>query len=211
MYFVIVGAGKISYALIKLLLDHDHEVVLVEKDKDRGQQVADDFGIIVILDDATKEKVLEEANVKDCDALIALTDSDEVNLIVGMMAKEKGAKKVVVRLAKTTYDKTILTKMGIDVSIHPEVAAAMYIEEILLKPSVVDLAFLSTGQAELEEVLITKKSEFLGKKIKQINTNDVRVIAVFEGNKLKYPKEDYVIKEKDKILLLENKPSMDNE
>ncbi|PIU22088.1 MAG: hypothetical protein COT14_03050 [Candidatus Diapherotrites archaeon CG08_land_8_20_14_0_20_30_16] len=205
MYFVIVGAGKISFALIQLLLDHDHEVVLVEKDIERCQQIADDFDIIAISDDATKEKVLEQANVKGCDALIALTDSDEVNLIVGMMAKEKGAKKVAVRLAKTTYDKTILTKMGIDLSIHPEVAAAMYIEEILLKPVLIDLAFLSTGEAELEEILVTKSSEYYGKKIKQINTDDERIIAVYEGKKLKYPKDDCVLKENDKILVLVNR------
>ncbi len=209
MYFIVVGAGKISYALINLLLENNHEVVLIEKDKDRSQQIADDFDIIAITDDATKDKVLEQANVKDCDAVVALTDSDEVNLIVGMIAKEKGAKKVAVRLAKTSYDKKILTKMGIDLSIHPEVAAAMYIEEVLLKPAVIDLAFLSSGETELAEILVTKDSEYIKKTIKQINTDEERIIGVFDGKRLKYPKYDYVLKENDKILIILNKEGTD--
>jgi len=205
MYFVVVGAGKISSSLIGLLLENNNEVVLIEKDKVKAEQIADEYDIISINDDATKDKVLEQANVKDADAVVALTESDEVNLIVGMIAKEKGAKKVAVKLAKTTYDKKILTKMGIDMSIHPEAAAAMYIEEVLLKPAIIDLAFLSTGEAELAEMLVTKDSDYFKKKVKQINTEDERVIGIFEGKKLKYPKDDYVLKENDKVLVLLNR------
>jgi len=205
MYFIIVGAGKISYSLISLLLENNNEVLLIEKDKEKAEMIANEFDIISINDDATKDKVLEQAKVNGCDAVVALTDSDEVNLIVGMIAKEKGAKKVAIRLAKTSYDKKILTKMGIDLSIHPEAAAAMYIEEVLLKPAVIDLAFLSSGETELQELLITKESDYLKKKIKQISSEEERVIGIFEGKKLRYPKDDYVLKEGDKILMLVSK------
>lgn len=205
MYFVVVGGGKIGYSLIKLLLENEKEVVLVEKDALRSQKVADDFDIISINDDATKEGVLDNANVKEADAVIALTESDEVNLIVGMLAKEKGAKKVAVKLSKTNYDTKILTKMGIDLAIHPEAAAAAYIEEVIIKPAVMDLAFLSSGEAELQEILVTKDSDYCKKKVRQLTTDEERIIAIFENKKLKYPKEDYLIKEGDKILVLVNK------
>lgn len=205
MYFVVIGAGKIGYSLVQLLLDGDNEVVMVEKNPEKAQKISDDFDIISINDDATKENVLDNANVKEADAVISLTESDEVNLIVGMLAKEKGAKKVAVKLSKTNYDSKILTKMGIDLAIHPEAAAAAYIEEVIIRPAVIDLAFLNTGDAELQEILVTKDSEYCKKKVKQLITDDERIIAIFEDKRLKYPKEDYIIKEGDKILLLMNK------
>jgi trk system potassium uptake protein TrkA len=205
MYFVVVGAGKIGYSLVKLLLESDNEVVVVEKNSDKSQKISDDFDIISINDDATKEGVLDNANVNEADALISLTESDEVNLIIGMLAKEKGAKKVAVKLSKTNYDTKILTKMGIDLAIHPEAAAAAYIEEVIIKPAIIDLAFLSSGEAELQEILVTKESDYYKKKVKQLMTDSERIIAIFEDKKLKYPKDDYVIKEGDKVLVLMNK------
>jgi len=205
MYFIIVGGGKIGYSLVQLLLENDNEVVMVEKDNERAQKIADDFDIISITDDATKEGVLDSANVKEADAVVSLTDSDEVNLIVGMIAKEKGAKKVAVRLAKTSYDTKMLNKMGIDLAIHPEAAAAAYIEEVIVKPAIIDLAFLSSGETELQEILVTKDSDYFKKKVSQLSSDDERLIAIFEGKNLKYPKEGYVLKDGDKILLLVNK------
>jgi len=205
MYFIIVGASKISYSLIKFFLEKDNEVLLIEKDKERATRFSEDFDIISITDDATKGGVLEQANVEECNALIALTESDEVNLIIGMMAKEKGAKKVAVKLSKTTYDNGMLKRMGIDLAIHPEAAAAAYVEEVLLRPAVLDLAFLTTGDAELEEILIAKDSPYIKKKLNSLNTEKERVIAIYEGKSLKFPKGDYVLKENDRILVFVNK------
>jgi len=205
MYFVVVGGGKIGVELVRLLLGDDNEVLLIEKKKEKCDVVSDEFGIIVINDDATKEGVLEQANIKEADAIVVLTDSDEINLIIGMIAKSKGAKMVAIKLTKTSYNKEILDKMGIDLAIHPEAAAASYIEEFLLKPAVIDLASLNTGNAEIQEILVTKDSPFFKKKVKDLSTDKSRLIAIYETNNIKYPKEDYILKENDKILVLVNK------
>jgi Trk K+ transport system NAD-binding subunit len=92
--------------------------------------------------------------------------------------------------------------MGIDLAIHPEAAAANYIEQVIAKPSIVDLVFLSHGNAEIEEILVKKDSEYLGKTIKQLNTENHRIIAMFEGEKLIFPKETSTLKENSRILVI---------
>lgn len=202
MYFIIVGGGKIGYALAQLLLEEEAEVVVVEKDEEKAQKIANDLDIIAITDDATKEDILEQAGVRSADAVIALTESDEVNIAIGMLAKEKGAKKVVVRLAKTNYNKAVLDKIGIDVAIHPEAAAAAYIEEMLVKPDVLDLAFLTKGDAEIQELLVTKDSQFCNKKVKQIDSEKSKVVAVYINDKLTFPTPESVLKDGNRVLVI---------
>lgn len=202
MYFIIVGGGKIGYALAQLLLEEEAEVVVVEKDEEKAQKIANDLDIIAITDDATKEDILEEAGVRSADAVIALTESDEVNIAVGMLAKEKGAKKVVARLAKTNYNKAVLDKIGIDVAIHPEAAAAAYIEEMLVKPDVLDLAFLTKGDAEIQELQVTKDSQFCNKKVKQIDSEKSKVVALYINNKLTFPTSETVLREGNRVLII---------
>ncbi len=202
MYIIIVGAGKIGIALAKLFLEEEHEVLIIENNEDKAQKIADDLDIVTISDDATKEGILDKANAYEADALIALTNSDEVNLIIGMLAKEKGVKKVAIRLAKTNYDDVILKKMGVDIAIYPEIAAAAYIEEIILKPAVLDLAFLSHGNAEITEMIIDDNSPYLNQIISKINTSNQRVVGKYDDNKLTFPKDNVKLKKGDKILLL---------
>ncbi len=202
MYIVIVGAGKIGYSLAKLLLEEEHDVIMVEKDSIKTQKIVDELDIVCITDDATKDGVLDSANVHEADAVIVLTGFDEINLIVGMLAKEKGAKKVAIKLSKTNYDNKILNKMGIDLAIHPEAAAANYIEQVIAKPSIVDLVFLSHGNAEIEEIVVKKDSHYIDKKVSELNNDNHRIIATFEKDKLVFPKENYVLKENSRILVI---------
>lgn len=211
MYFIIVGAGKIGYALAQLLLEEEAEVVVVEKDEEKAQKIANDLDIIAITDDATKEDILEQAGVRSADAVIALTESDEVNIAIGMLAKEKGAKKVVVRLAKTNYNKAVLDKIGIDVAIHPEAAAAAYIEEMLVKPDVLDLAFLTKGDAEIQELLVTKDSQFYNKKVKQIDSEKSKVVAVYINDKLTFPTPESVLKDGNRVLVITQRKMSEEE
>lgn len=203
MYFVVVGGGEIGHYLLSLLLEDEHEVVLVEKDPVVAQKIADELDIVAIIDDATKESTLEQAGVRGADSVVVLTGSDEVNLVVGMLAKELGAKKVAIKLLKVNYNKEFLNKLGIDLLFHPEAAAASYLEQMLTKPEIIDLAFLNKGNAEIVEIQITKDIPLLNKQIKDIPQNDKSIIAVFglKGD-LIIPKPDTVLKEGYKVLVL---------
>ena len=120
-----------------------------------------------------------------------------------LIAKELGAKNVATRIGKIEYDETVLKKLGIDIVIHPEAAAAGYISELITKPEVLDLAFISRGQAEIMELEITAKSKIAGKKVKEIeHPQGSAIIAVYENDNLIIPDKDTKLRVGSKILIL---------
>lgn len=203
MYIVIVGGGKLGFYLAQLLLDEHHDCLVIDKDAERCEFIANHLNIVATKGDATNPSVLEEAAVTEADALIVLTSNDETNLVVSWLAKELGAKKVATRLGKLHYDEAVLNRLGIDLVIHPEAAAAGYIEELITKPEVLDLAFISRGSAEIMEIEIDKKSKLIGRNIKDIESpQGSAIVALFGNKKLIIPDSTTKIKEGDKILVL---------
>ncbi len=203
MYIIVIGAGRIGTHLAKTLIDEGHDVVVVDKNGDVCHEVASELGCITIRGDAAKPKVLEEAGIKEADAVIVLTGSDETNLIISLMAKQMGAKQVAARLGALHYEEGILKNLGLDLVIYPEAAAAGYIAELITKPEVLDLAFIARGDAEIVEILIKEKSKIVGKKIKEIEQpQGTAIIALSKEGKIVIPNPDTEIKAGDKILIL---------
>jgi len=203
MYIVIIGAGELGYYLAQLLLEEEHDAVIVDKDSARCEKISQKLDIVATQGDGTETAILEKVGVKEADAVVALTGQDETNMVVSLLAKELGAKAVVARISKIEYDETVLKKLGIDIVIHPEAAAAGYIEELITKPEVLDLAFISRGQAEIMEVMIQEKSKIAGKKIKEIeHPPGSAIVALYEGKNLIIPGPDSTVKVGQKILIL---------
>lgn len=203
MFIIIVGGGNLGYYLAELLADEKHDVLVIDKDKARCEKISNDLDIVATQADATEPKVLENAGVKECDALITLTGSDETNLVISLLGKELGAKQVIARISKVEYDEAVLKKLGIDMAIHPEAAAAGYIAELVTKPEIIDLAFISRGKAEIMEIKIKENSKANGKKICEISAPEgSSIIAIVEGDEMSIPKEETVIKAGNKLLIL---------
>ncbi len=210
MYIIIIGAGELGYYLAQLLLDEEHDAVVVDKDPTRCEKISHKLDIVATQGDGTETSVLEKVGVKEADAVVALTGQDETNMVISLLAKELGAKQVAARISRVEYDETVLKKLGIDIVIHPEAAAAGYIEELITKPEVLDLAFISRGQAEIMEVKIKEKSKIAGKKIKDIiHPPGSAIVALYEGKNLIIPGADDSIKVGQKILILSKRDVSD--
>ncbi len=200
---VIVGGGKTGKYLTKILVEEGEDVLVIEKNEDKAKEIANELGVVVIRGDATKPEILEKANIKNAKCIVCLTDKDEVNLITAMLAKQMGVEKTVVKLSNVYYDEEVLVKLGIDRIIYPEAATAEYISELVTKPDVLDLAFISRGDAEILEIEVTKKSKLLNKQIKDIeHPPGTAIIAVIKEDSLIIPDPVTRIKEGDKILIL---------
>lgn len=203
MYIVIIGAGELGYYLAQLLLEEEHDAVIVDKDPARCEKISHKLDIVATQGDGTETAVLEKVGVKEADAVVALTGQDETNMVVSLLAKELGAKAVAARISKVEYDETVLKKLGIDIVIHPEAAAAGYIEELITKPEVLDLAFISRGQAEIMEMQVKKSSKIAGKQIKDIEQPaGSSIVALYEEKNLIIPKPTDEIKVGQKVLVL---------
>jgi len=203
MYVIVIGAGELGYYLTQLLVDENHDVVVVDKDSMVCERISNELNVVATQGDATESKTLEKAGVRDADAVVALTRKDETNLIISLLAKELGAKQVATRLGKVEFDERLLKRLGIDIVIHPEAAAAGYIAELITKPDVLDLAFISRGAAEIMEIEVGEKSKLAGKKVSSIeHPSGSAIVALYEDNNLTIPGPDTVIKVGAKVLIL---------
>ena len=203
MYIVIVGAGSLGYYLAHLLLEENHECIIVDKDGAKCDKIASDLDVVAIKGDATDPKVLEKTDIDEADAVVALTEQDETNMVICLLAKDLGAKQVAARISRIDYNDKILRKLGNDVVIHPEAAAAGYIEELITKPEVLDLAFISRGNAEIMEVLVDKKSKLAGKKVGEIASPEgSAIIGLYQNGNLVIPSPTEKIKVGMKVLIL---------
>ena len=202
MYFVIIGAGTLGKYLTKILLEEGHKVVVIEKDEEIGKKLGDELEVTVLINDGSNPRVMQDAGVSEADTVIILTESDETNLVTALLAKEYGAKKVAARLTKVHYNDATVNKLGIDLVIHPEAVMASYIAEMLTKPTIIDLAFFTKGNAEILEYLAPKK--LIGKKMSEINLpTNTTIFALYDNSdKLVIPKNTTKIKEGYKLLIL---------
>lgn len=210
MYIIIVGGGNLGYYLAELLLDEGHDVVLIDKSQEVCEKISRKLDLVTQKGDATDPDVLKKAGIKECNALVSLTGLDETNMIVSLLAKGLGAKTVATRISKLHYEEETLKKLGIDIVIHPEAAAAGYIEELITKPEVLDLAFISRGQAEIMELVVKENSKIAGKKVREIeHPAGSTIIALYDKGNLTIPGPENVITPGEKILVLVKTESAD--
>ncbi len=206
MYIVVIGAGKIGRHLTRILIEEGHDVVVVDRDGDVCHEVASEYEALTIRGNATRPNVLEDAGIGEADSVISLTGTDETNLVVGMIAKQMGAKEVGIRLGATHYDEEVLHRLGIDRAIYPEANAAGYISQIITKPEVVSLSFLEKGEAVILELEPTEGSEIANEKVKKAEKpEEASVVAIYEDDKLVIPTPETEIKPGQKVLMLTRK------
>ncbi len=127
MNIVIAGAGQVGYHIAKQLSEEKKNVVLIEKDRDKAAFALENLDCIVINGEATNIDTLEEAGCSKADMFIAVTNSDEINIISCLIASSKfHIKKKIARLRSLEYIKQfyLSTDIGIDFIINPETEAA---------------------------------------------------------------------------------------
>ena len=103
MKIVLVGGGKVGFALCRSLVAENHDVVLIEQDEAVLNHIVSRYDIIGLLGNGADFAILEQAGVQECDIFIALTEHDEVNMISAVLAKKMGAKETIVRVRNPEY------------------------------------------------------------------------------------------------------------
>ena len=103
MKIIIVGGGKVGYTLAQQLSTEEHDIILIDKDADVLNHADETLDIMCIRGNGASVEVLKEASISETDLLIAVTDSDELNMICCVIAKKLGAEHTVARIRKTDY------------------------------------------------------------------------------------------------------------
>lgn len=205
MKIVIVGAGKVGSTLAFQLVKEGHEVVVVDTNIERLNDLQNMVDIMTLCGNGASAEILKEAEVKESDLVIAATSADEVNILACFIARQIGAQKTIARVRNPDYRNQLeMMKDELELSmiVNPELSAAHEISRILRFPSANDIELFCRGHVELVDYTIGKESPLVGLALKDIyNKYKIKVLicAVRRGDNIFIPRGDFVLEEGDKI------------
>jgi len=193
---IIAGAGDIGIELAKRLTMDNHDVVVLEKDSEKVAQINNKLDVMVVEDNGERISALEDAGIREADVFIAVTDSDELNIMFCMIAKKLADIKTVARVRNTEYaDSSMMLsndQLGIDIMIDPERLAALEIAKLIKTPEASELEFFAGGKIELIAFRAERDSELIDKPLSSLPVSpDYLIIAlVRENGEVVIPKGD---------------------
>lgn len=206
MNIIIVGAGKIGSYLTSQLSEENHDILVIERDKDVLDRLLTANDVMGIIGDGTDFAVLREAEVDKCDIFIGLAQEDDTNIIASVMAKNLGAKYTIARVRDPKYinDFEFMRKcIGIDNFVNPDYYAAKEIQRTLKYPYANSVESFLRGKVNMIQLEIDKESKLLNKSLKQLNDEGFLEGTLVSIAKYKdyifIPDGNHVLKEGEKI------------
>lgn len=207
MHIVIVGAGKIGYNLAVQLSKENHNIVIIDKNLELLKNTQNKLDVAVVAGNGASAEVQREASVDEADLLIAVTGSDEVNLLCSMVAHKLGCHSIIARIRNPEYDrqmKILDPDFGITFSFNAEKTAANEIFHLLQFPSFVKRDTFAGGRADMVELKLLTSSNLVGKKLSQIGEFlkcKAMICAVERNGKIEIPSGSFELSADDKLVV----------
>lgn len=209
MNIIIAGCGKVGQTLAEQLSrEDDYNVTVVDPKHSVVEDLVGQFDIMGVCGSGTSIETLSEAGIKEADILIAVTGSDEINLLTCLIAKKSGNCQTIARVRKPEYSKEIgLFKedLGLALIINPEQTAAAEIARLLRFPSAIQIDTFAKGRVEILKFKIPQSSPLDGLKIADISSKlnaDILVCGVERGDRAVIPGGDFILKSGDLISIV---------
>lgn len=207
MQIVIVGAGKVGFTLATQLQLEGHDITVLDKNEQVIEKIGNSLDVIGYVGNGASYPVLQAMDLSRCDLLLAVTASDEVNMLCCLLAHKLGAKYTVARVRNPEYAEqlTILKDdLGLSMTVNPERAAAAEIARILRFPSASRVELFARGKAELVASRVAEGSALDGIPLSRLPQKfGVRVLicAVERNNEVVIPGGDFTIQTGDTLYL----------
>ncbi len=208
---LIIGGGNIGLHLAKLLeISGGLRIKIIEKNKDRAEQIAGELSSsIVICGDALDEKILKEANIEEIETVFALTNDDEDNIMVCVLAeKHAPSKRTIAIINKHNYN-LLQESLKIDDLVDPRMTTVSTIMKHVHMGTIDTVYSLLDGQYEFLEAKILESSDLVSKSIRDANLPDgVRIGAIVRKNKVMMPSSKLVFEKDDDVVVLSKREQL---
>ena len=210
MKIVIIGLGSIGKTILKNLSGEGHTITIIDEDKNRIEKLIEKYDVLGVVGNGASMDIQNEANVADSDLVIALTRSDELNILACLVAKKVGAKNTIARVRNPDYRKQIAEMkddLGISMVVNPERETADEIFNLVNLPSVAQIEHFAKGKVSLVEVVAEKGCSLIGETLISLGkklTTKVLICAVQRGDEVIIPSGNFMIQEGDKIHFTSN-------
>ena len=206
MKILVVGCGKIGCAIIESLLPEGHDIVAMDNNPEVLSEITNIYDVMTICGSGTDADALREAQVGKCELMIAVTNSDEFNMLSCFLSKRLGVKHTIARIRTPEYnDKSLdFLKRELDISlaINPERYVAGELFNVLKLPGAVKVETFSRGNFEMIELRLKDNSPLDGMsllELKKRHPDNFLVCAVERGDEVYIPDGNFILKSGDKI------------
>ena len=202
---IIVGCGKVGTTLVQQLCKEGHKITIVDKDPSTVQELTNLYDIMGIIGNGASYSVQIEAGISSADLFIAVTASDELNLLCCTIAKRVGDCSAIARVRTPDYSDElgyIRQKLGLSMIINPELEAAREIARILYLPTALEVNSFAHGQVEMIKFKIPEGNILDGMTVAHLGrhiTNAVLICVVQRGAELHIPGGDFQLAKGDII------------
>jgi len=198
----VVGGGKVGYYLINLLSEKNFKLTLIESNKKRSEDLAQNLPNVLVLNgDGTDIVLMKEENIGSMDSVVAVTNSDEKNLLCSLLAKRLGAKKVIARADRPDYAE-LFEMVGIDVALSPIQATVNEVLKFTMGIGVESLATIEGEKGKIIELTANEKSKIINKKLKDVSfPRGAIVSAIVRAEDVIIPDGSQTIIPGDKVVI----------
>src|SRR5574341_526731 len=210
MKILIVGAGAVGFNLAKQLSKEGHDISVVEKDPNLVKLITEKLDVFVVSGSASSPITLEEAGIKNADMVLAVTNSDEINMVVCTLSHGYGVKTKIARIRNPEFtdEQPILHQNGfyIDHVINPEKITINSILDIIGTPGAIYVADFTAGDILLRGFNVPPDAPIAGKKLSELkeveSTDSFLIVAIQRNEKMVIPTGETKLMPHDNIFVL---------
>lgn len=209
MKIIIIGAGEVGYHIAKKLSEENHDVIIIDKDPRKVRRIQDNLDVQSLLGSGTSPRILREIGLKDADMLVAATDSDEVNLISCLLARNLNRFMIkIARVKNQEYleEKDLFKKelLGVDMIINTLSMMVETVLNLISVPGSSEVIEFAGGEVKLIGFHITDTSPLAGQQLMSLKTmdGDFLIAAILRGHKILIPRGIDTIQANDLVYVV---------
>ncbi len=205
LQIIIVGCGKVGMTLVEQLSQEGHDITIIDKNADIVQSMSSLHDVMGIVGNGASYSTQMEAGIESTDLIIAVTDSDELNLLCCIIAKRVGDCAAIARVRTPDYSKEagyLREKLGLTMIINPELEASAEAARILYLPTALEVNSFAHGQAEMVKFKVTEGNKLAGNTIALLGTDiteNIVICAVERNGKVYIPSGNFQVEAGDVI------------
>ncbi len=211
MKIVIAGAGEVGTHLARMLSRENHDIVLIDEDSDKLQQISNQIDLMALTGYANSFRDLQDAGVDESDLFIAVTPFEDRNILACLIAKDLGVKRTVARVNNGEFlirkNKTRITRFGVDELIYPENLAAHEIVNSIKQVGTREMIEFSEGKLILMGIKIRENAPVINKSMVEFSqvSSKILIVAIIRKNKVFIPHGKDLIQNGDIVYFLTTK------
>jgi trk system potassium uptake protein TrkA len=202
MRIVFVGASMLTITAARILLQRRHEVVIVERDRERIEALSEELDCGFLHGDGSRPATLREADPASIDFLFCLTENDQTNIIAGLVGRSLGVERVITKVEDDELDH-ICIELGLSDTIIPDLTIARQLADIVDGQDISELALMIKGDARVFSFVAGADDEGPMDAIELPAA--ARVVCVYRDNELLFPNADTKIRRDDEIVILSHR------